>query len=73
MSLALAVDLQRELGAKLKQQTLSAFVAQAQQQGLNIDSKPRSTQLEHFTAFVTGLDLNAHGDGCLPADLKVGC
>ena len=71
MSLALALDLQQELGAKLKQETLGAFVAQVQQQSLNLETKPRSTQLEHFTAFVTALNLNAHGDGCLPTDIKV--
>ena len=73
MSLALALDLQQELGARLTQQSLRDFVTHAQQQGLNLDSKPRSAQLEHFTAFVTALDLNAHGDGSLPADIKVRC
>lgn len=67
----LALTLQQELGTKLTHQTLTAFVAQAHQQPLDLDNKPRSTQLEHFTSFVIALDLHAHGDGCLPANIQV--
>lgn len=66
----LALSLQQELGAKLTRHALSAFVEQAQQS--NLGANPRASQVEHFTSFVLALDLNSHGDGCLPPNIQVG-